>query len=139
MARSPETHNNEQRPGTQKPRDVKENTARRARPSGHQGNEHQEVSSRSQEQGPHVVTVVVLFWIVLLVWIVLLGIQVAISVHLIRNKPPRGCTGRDIFYRMSAIVCGFIPLPLMELGAQLVYFALYRGQVRGLRTEPATA
>jgi len=29
MARSPETHNNEQRPGTQKRRDVKEDTARR--------------------------------------------------------------------------------------------------------------
>jgi hypothetical protein len=28
MARSPETHNNEQRPGTQKPRDVKEQTTR---------------------------------------------------------------------------------------------------------------
>jgi hypothetical protein len=29
MARSPETHNNEQRPGTQKPRDVREDTARK--------------------------------------------------------------------------------------------------------------
>jgi hypothetical protein len=29
MPRSPENHNNEQRPGTQKPRDVKEDTARR--------------------------------------------------------------------------------------------------------------
>jgi hypothetical protein len=29
MVRSPETHNNEQRPGTQKPRDVKEDTARK--------------------------------------------------------------------------------------------------------------
>lgn len=29
MARSPETHNNEQRPGTQKPRVVKEATAKR--------------------------------------------------------------------------------------------------------------
>ena len=29
MVRSPETHNNEQRPGTQKPRDVKEEAARR--------------------------------------------------------------------------------------------------------------
>jgi len=29
MARSPETHNNEQRPGTQKARDVKENTVGR--------------------------------------------------------------------------------------------------------------
>jgi hypothetical protein len=29
MPRSPETHNNEQRPGTQKPRDVKEDTVRK--------------------------------------------------------------------------------------------------------------
>lgn len=76
--------------------------------------------------------------VIVLFWIVLLGIQVAISVHLIRNKPPRGCSGRGLFYRMSAIVCGFIPLPLMALAAQLVYFALYRGQVRGLRPRPAT-
>jgi hypothetical protein len=76
---------------------------------------------------------------IVLFWIVLLGIQVAISIHLIRNKPPRGCSGRGLFYRISSIVCGFIPLPLMALGAQLVYFALYRGQIRRLPVRTATA
>lgn len=75
--------------------------------------------------------------VIVVFWVVLLGIQVAISVHLIRNKPPRECSGRGLFYRLSAIICGFFPIPLMALGAQLVYLLLYRNQVRRVRPRPA--
>lgn len=73
------------------------------------------------------VTVVVLFWVVTL------GMQVVISVHLIRNKPPSACSKRGLFYRAAAIGGGFIPLPIMATIPQLIYLTLYRNQLRHLR------
>jgi hypothetical protein len=74
---------------------------------------------------------------VVLFWIVFLAIQVTLSVYLIRNKPPIGCSARTYVYRQAAIGLGFIPIPLMVLAAQLVYFGLYRGQLRKLARSAA--
>jgi hypothetical protein len=77
--------------------------------------------------------------LIILFWIVFLGIQVGISVHLIRNKPPRNLSGRGFFYRLAAIVTGFFPVPVMALAAQLVWFALFRNQMRGLQVRSGAA
>ena len=69
---------------------------------------------------------------IVLFWVILLAIQVAIYIYLIRTKAPEGLSGRGSFYRLAAIVVGFLPLTLMALAAQLVYHGLYRTQVRKL-------
>jgi hypothetical protein len=69
---------------------------------------------------------------IVLFWVVLLSVQVAISVHLIRKKPPRGCSDLGAFSRVSAIGCGFIPIPLIALAAQLAWYGMYRLQLRKL-------
>jgi len=64
-----------------------------------------------------------------LLWVIALSLQLALSIHLIRRKLPLDAPPRANLYRMATIVLGFIPIAVMPLAAQLVYFGLYRRKV----------